>query len=127
MLSNTKSLTTKSNDLDDIVLELYQASCIYIQNRIVGKAELDRFIKTSSSVRDILLNGLSNNPTLSAFDATNKALIRNKNQLLGEQHFRSIVDRWFGVDIQKYDDYAFDIAFEILQKIKIRFIDGYVG
>jgi hypothetical protein len=126
MLSNTKSLTTKSNDLDDIVLELYQASCIYIQNRIVGQAELGRFIKTSSSVRDILLNNL-NDSTSFSFDATNKALLRNKNQLLREQHFRSTIDKWFGVDIQKYDDYAFDIAFDILKKIKTRFIDGYVG
>jgi hypothetical protein len=120
-----KSLTTKSNDLDDIVLELYQASCIYVQNRIVGQAERGRFIKTSFIVRDIILTNLSDNPT--SFDTTNKALIRNKNQLLREQHFRSTFDKWFGPDIQKYDDFAFEIAFDILKKIKTRFVDGYFG
>jgi hypothetical protein len=125
MLSNTKFLTTKDKNLDDIVLELYLASCVYIQNKIIGKAELGRFIKTSFIVRDIILTNLSDNPT--SFDTTTKALIRNKNQLLREQHFRPTFDKWFGPDIQKYDDFAFEIAFDILKKIKTRFVDGYFG
>jgi hypothetical protein len=119
-------LITKDKDLDDIVLELYQASCVYVQNRITGKAELNRFIETSSIVRDIILTHLSDAPTSAAFQATNKALIKNKIRIRREQHFRPIIDKWFGPNVQKYDDYAFDIALEILQKIKTRFIDGFV-
>mgnify|MGYP003343272214 FL=1 len=127
MLNNTKYSIAETIELDNIIIELYQASCDYVQSRIVGIGEQGRFVKTSLLVKSILLTNLSNNNSIEAFDAAHKALKRSKNQLLREQYFRPTLDKLFGIDIEKYDDFAFDIAFEILQKIKTRFIDGYVG
>lgn len=127
MLNNTKSSTVKNKDLETIIINLYDASCSYVQHRIPDKAGMNRFIETSRSVKDILSTRLLNDEISSSLDLTNKALRRAKDQMIRSYHFRSFVERTIWFDPQKYDDYAFDIAFEIIQKIKTRFIDGYVG
>ena len=61
MLNNMKYSIAETTEIDNIIIELYQASCNYVQSRIVGIGEQGRFVKTSLMIKSILLNTLSNN------------------------------------------------------------------
>jgi hypothetical protein len=88
---------------------------------------VSRFKESKTIVRDILLTKLLNEDLPISIQTTTKCLQRTRDQIRRAYDFRSFLEKTFWFDPSKYDDYAFDIAFEILQKIKTRFIDGYVG
>lgn len=114
-----------STNIDDIVHNLYEESCNYTLKHIHSNAGQDRFIETKRTVSDILKTKFSYSDE-KTFLNTNRALVRAKNDVTRLYEFRSLYDVIL-FNPEKYDNLAFDIAFDILNKIKTRFYDGYVG
>lgn len=129
MLNHMKSLILNevysSPNIDDIIHNLYEESCNYVLKHIHSNAGQERFIETKRIVLDILKTKFSYSDDKS-FLTTNRALSRAKNDIARMYDFRSLFETIL-FNPEKYDNLAFDIAFDILHKIKIRFYDGYVG
>lgn len=129
MLNHTKSLILNeiysSPNLDEIVIQLYTESCVYIYSRIHSETAKARFLDTSNIVLSSIKTHFSYS-NYASFGTTHKALVRLKNNITNQYTFRNILEVIL-FNPEKYDDMAFDIAFDILNKIRIRFFDGYVG
>lgn len=129
MLNHMKSLILNevysSPNIDDIVHNLFEESCIYVSKRIHSNAGRERFNETKRVVADILKTKFTYSDDKS-FLMTNRALFRAKNDIVRLYTFRSLYDVIM-FNPEQYDNLAFDIAFDILNKIKTRFYDGYVG
>jgi hypothetical protein len=121
MLNHMKSLT-----IEEMIFNLYEESCKYVANRIVSSAGKDRFYTTTLVVKNILKNKLDPSLLPESFVSTTRNLNKTKDQITRAYHFKSTLELML-FNPKQYDEMAFDIAFDLLNKIKTRFYDGYVG
>lgn len=122
MSKHMKFLTTEEIN---IILNLYEQSCLYIFKRINSKIARRHFVKTQKTIYNIFKSKLNEGEFLFSFYTTKTALIKAKDETFRSYHFDSLIETFF-LDKEKYDKIIFNIALDILYKTKVRFFDGYV-
>lgn len=112
----------QSNETKDIIINLFVESTKYTASKIDNTNSKDQFVKTCKRIQEILYY---------TFDGATP-FKRSKSNLVILQgtirRTREINSSFFDFFEPKktYDETAFNIAFDILNKIEIRFVTGYV-
>ena len=129
MLKPMKSLIINeiysSPNLNELIDNLYVESCHYVYKHIHSEQGKSFFKQTSIAVRDIIKNNF-NYDDYASFAITINKLNRERNSNERAYALLNPIEL-FLLNPEKYNNMALDIAHEILNKIRIRFYDGYTG
>ena len=129
MLNHMKSLIINevysNNNLNELIDVLYKQSCMYVSSKIHSVSGRERFQQTSIAIRDIIKSNFYYD-NYNSFHQTKKEILREKIRITNQYELRDFLEKIL-FEPRVYDDMAFDIATELLDKIKTRFYDGYVG
>ena len=114
-----------SPNLNELIDNLYVESCQYVYKHIDSEQGKSFFKQTSIAVRDIIKTNF-NYDDYASFAITINKLNRERNSNERAYALLNPIEL-FLLNPEKYNNMAIDIVHEILNKIRVRFYDGYTG